>query len=301
VAIEIREVTGYAELERWVATRDDAWPDVTTVEMTALVRATELSHVDLLALVDGRPVGTAFLSGDPRSVESRRPYVEVTVPEAERGRGVGSALLEALRDHARVLGYVGLRCAAQADDAWSVGFLERRGFTVTRRTHEMVLALDSTTAPRSSATEHVWWLEDRGDALTGMFEVAREAAAERADFSAGFVRSEAEWRVYELGSPLVRFDLTALAVVGGRVRAYSIAQDVRGERSVYHRAVAIAPEWADRGLGQALIAAQVERAREAGVGALVALPWAERDEWLFTSLDYEPRTPWLELEGPLRS
>jgi GNAT superfamily N-acetyltransferase len=301
MAIEIREVTGYEELERWVETRNDAWPDVTTVEMAALLRATELDHVDLLALDGGRPVGTAFLSGDPRSVESGRPYVEVTVPEVERGRGVGSALLAALRSRARQLGYVGLRCSARGDDAYSVGFVERRGFTVTRRTHELTLDLASASAPRSSAIDEVWWLADRGDALTDMYEVARAAAAARADFAAGFVRSEGEWRVYELGSPLVRFDLTALAVVDGRVRAYSIAQDVRGEQSVYHRAVAIAPGWADRGIGQALIAAQIDRAREAGVLTLVALPWAEQVESLFTGLGYEPRTTWLELEGPLEA
>jgi GNAT superfamily N-acetyltransferase len=297
--IEVRAVVGFEDLERWVATRNEDGPDVSTVEMTALLRATELAHVDLLAIEDGEPVGTAFVSGDPRSVESHRPYVEITVPERHRGRGVGSALLGAVTEHARLLGHVGLRCSAREDDAYSVGFLQRRGFAVTRRTHQLTLDLASAVPAPASAGIDVWWLADRPEALGEMYAVARDAAAARADFSAGFVRSEAEWRMYELGSPLVRFDLTALAVPEGGVRAYSIAQDLPDEQAVYHRAVAIAPDWEERGLGEILIAAQIERARAAGVRALVALPWVDRQERLFEGLGYEPRTTWLELEGPL--
>ena len=107
--LEIRVVSGYDELQRWVQARNDAGPDVYTTEMTALLRAVELDHVDLLALDDGEPVGTAFISGDPRSVASGRPYVEINVPPERRGRGFGSALFAAVAEHARRLGHHGLR------------------------------------------------------------------------------------------------------------------------------------------------------------------------------------------------
>ena len=301
MAIEVRQVVGYDDLGRWVATRDEIGPDVATVEMTALLRATELEHVDLLAIEDGEPVGTAFISGDPRSVESRKPYVEVSVAQRHRGKGVGSALLAAVTHHARLLGYVGLRCSARADNPSSVAFLERHGFTVTKRTQELTLPLESTpgglTPPPGGVEIH--WLGDQPELLAGMYAVAAEAAAQRPDFSAGFVRSESEWRIYELGSPHVRFDLTALGVVDARVRGYAIAQDVPGDSTVYHRAMALAPDWQDRGLGEALVAAQIGRARAAGVEALVALPWDEGLERLFAGIGYEPRTTWLEFEAPL--
>lgn len=302
-AIEVRQVVGYDDLSRWVATRDEIGPDVATVEMTALLRATEIEHVDLLALDDGEPVGTAFISGDPRSVESRKPYFEVSVAERHRGKGVGSALLEAVRHHARLLRYVGLRCSARADQPSAVGFLERHGFAVTRRTHELTLPLGSTPAPLAEppAGVEIQWLGDRPELLSGMYAVASEAAAHRPDFSAGFVRSESQWQIYELGSPHVRFDLTALAVMDGSVRGYAIAQDVPGDTTVYHRAMALAPDWLERDLGAALVAAQIGRARSAGVGALVALPWDETLERLFADLGYEPRTTWLEFEAPLTS
>ena len=301
VAIEIRQVLGYEDLERWVETRDEIGPDVATVEMTALLRATEVEHVDLLALVDGDPAGTAFISGDPRSVESRKPYFEVSVTDRHRGKGVGSALLAAVREHALTLGYVALRCSAREDHPDSVRFLERHGFTVTRRTHELTLPLASAAAPRRDPPDgvEIQWLDDRPDLLAAMYAVASEAAAQRPDFAAGFVRSETEWRIYELGSPHVRFDLTALATASSSVHGYAIAQDVPGEATVYHRAMALAPERQDTGLAEALVAAQIERARAAGVAALLALPWDVALERLFEGLGYEPRTTWLELEGPL--
>jgi GNAT superfamily N-acetyltransferase len=301
VAIEVRQVLGYEDLDRWVATRNEIGPDVSTVEMTALLRATELDHVDLIALDDGEPVGTAFISGDPRSVQSRRPYVEITVPHRHRGRGVGSALLEAIGRNARALRYEALRCTAQSDDDYSIGFLEHRGFAVTRRTHELVLDIDSVPAALEPSPFELAWLSDRPELLTGMYEVASAAAAQRPDFSAGFVRSEAEWRTYELGSPLVRLELTALASLADEVEGYAIGQDVPGEDALYHRAIATRPRDDERGLTETLILAQVEGARAAGIGYVLALPWNERLEQVFADLGYRPRRGWLEFEGPLPS
>ena len=302
MGIEVRQVLGYDDLGRWVAVRNEAGPDVATVEMTALLRATELDHVDLLALEDGNPVGAAFISGDPRSVQSRRPYVEVTVPHRHRGRGIGSALLEAVGRHARALKYEALRCTAQADDPASIAFLEHRGFAVTRRTAELALALDrDADVPAVAPALEVIWLSDRPDLLAAMYGVAAAAAEQRPDFSAGFVRSETEWRTYELGSPLVRFELTALAQAGDELRGYAIAQDVPEESALYHRAIATRPGGDERGVTEALIAAQIQGARGAGIATMLALPWNEPLEQIYVDLGYAPRRTWLEFEGPLPS
>jgi GNAT superfamily N-acetyltransferase len=299
VAIEVRQVLGYDDLGRWVATRNETRPDVSTVEMTALLRATELDHVDLIALQDGEPVGAAFISGDPRSVQSRRPYVEVTVPPRHRGRGVGAALLAALSRHARALKYEALRCTAQADDAHSIGFLERRGFAVTRRTDELVLALDAELDPPPAPAFELVWLSDRPELLSEMYAVAAAAAEHRPDFAAGFVRSEAEWRTYELGSPLVRLELTALACSEDEVKGYAIGQDVPGEDVLYHRAIATRPGSDERSVTEALLAAQIEAARRAGIAAVLALPWNEPLERVYADLGYRSRRTWIEFEGPL--
>jgi GNAT superfamily N-acetyltransferase len=303
VALEIRTVNGYADLQRWVATRNEAGPDVFTTEMTALVRATELEHVDLLAIEDGEPVGTAFLSGDPRSVESKCPYAEVNVPLNRRGRGIGSALLAALSVQAQRLGYEGLRCTADAGDAHSVSFLERRGFSETRRTHELLLELAAGGPPPSQPpnTIELTWLSEQPELLTGMYRVACSGAASRPDFNAGFVRTESEWRMYELGSPLVRLDLTAVATAGPEVVGYAIGQDVPERGLLYHRAVAVAPPWQEAGLVEALVAAQAAEARAGGIGGMLAVPWLDDLERMYEGLGYRRGTTWLELEGPLSS
>jgi GNAT superfamily N-acetyltransferase len=300
VAIEVRQVLGYDDLGRWVATRNETGPDVSTVEMTALLRATELDHVDLIALEDDEPVGTAFISGDPRSVQSRRPYVEVTVPQRHRGRGVGTALLAAVGRHARALRYEALRCTAQADDPDAIAFLLNRGFAVTRRTEELALSLDRDASLPAVDSEHeLVWLSDRPDLLPAMYDVAAAAAEQRPDFAAGFVRSEAEWRTYELGSPLVRLELTALARAGDEVRGYAIAQDVPGENALYHRAIATRPGPDERSATRALIAGQTHAAHAAGIMTMLALPWNEPLERLYADLGYRSRRTWLELEGPV--
>src|ERR687886_775432 len=79
--------------------------------MMALVRARELDRADLLALVDGEPAGTGMLAGDPASVTSSQPYVDVRVREGMRRRGVGTALVRELALHARRLGKDGFECA----------------------------------------------------------------------------------------------------------------------------------------------------------------------------------------------
>jgi GNAT superfamily N-acetyltransferase len=300
MAIEVRQVLGYEDLGRWVSTRNEIGPDVSTVEMTALLRATELDHVDLIALEDGNPVGTAFISGDPRSVQSRRPYVEVTVPHRHRGHGVGSALLAAVTRHARALRYEALRCTAQADDPDAIAFLEHRGFAVTRRTEELVLSVESSSPPPSigSAFE-LAWLSDRPELLPAMYAVASAASEHRPDFAAGFVRSEAEWQTYELGSPLVRLDLTALASSEGGVCGYAIAQDVPDENALYHRAIATRPGADEREVTDALIGAQIGAARAAGIATALALPWNEPLEQVYVDLGYRSRRAWLEFEGPL--
>jgi hypothetical protein len=132
-----------------------------------------------------------------------------------------------------------------------------------------------------------------------MYAVAAAAAEHRPDFSAGFVRSEAEWRTYELGSPLVRLELTALACVGGEVRGYAIAQDVPDEDTLYHRAIATLPGDDERPLTEALIAEQIDGARAAGIRTMLALPWNEPLEQVYADLGYRSRRSWLELEGPL--
>jgi GNAT superfamily N-acetyltransferase len=69
-----------------------------------------------------------MMAGDPHSVQTRRPYVEAAVLPQYRGRGVGSALLEAIYEQARRRGYDGVWCSAREQNEATISFLDARGF-----------------------------------------------------------------------------------------------------------------------------------------------------------------------------
>lgn len=140
--LEIRHTVGYDDLQRWVETFNATSTDTMTTQGRAFVHARELDSVDLLALEDDEAVGVAFLAGDPRSRALERPWCDVRVQEQHRGHGVGSALLMQLVSCATTARRKGLRCSADADDASSLAFLAKRGFTITRVLDEMSIELD---------------------------------------------------------------------------------------------------------------------------------------------------------------
>ena len=82
MTIEIRAASGYADLERWVETRNEVAPDdPDDAGMMALVRASELGHVNLLALRRRR--------GGGHRAARRRPELARVEPSLRRGDGAG--------------------------------------------------------------------------------------------------------------------------------------------------------------------------------------------------------------------
>jgi GNAT superfamily N-acetyltransferase len=295
VAVEIREVKGWDDLQRWVAVRNEAAPDSLTAEMRSLVRALELEYVDLLALEAGEPVGAAFISGDPSSTAGRRPWFDLRVPERARGRGVGSALLEAIEYHALRLGHEALKTAVRESDAPARRFLESRGFAESGGWEQLSLELggelpDAQLLPGPGIAS----LDDRPALLSAMYRAAVELGADLRGKAGDVPFSEAQWRAYELGSSLVRLDLTLLAVEGDEVRGYSVLQDFEGHDVLYHRGLV-----GDGETAAALVAEQARRAAAAGMEALVVVPRTERLHALFRRLGYEPRRRWLHYERVL--
>ena len=105
----------------------------------------------LLAQCDGRPVGCAALGdlGDGIG-ELKRMYVQ---PSARRA-GVGSALLQALLDHAERAGYERVRLDTAPELHAAIALYERFGFTPipSYRTSECLCALyfERALPPRAS-------------------------------------------------------------------------------------------------------------------------------------------------------
>ena len=302
MGFEIRQVTGYAELERWVAVRNEVVrDDPMSAHRMALIRATELDRVDLLACEGGEPVGTGMLAGDPNSLESSHPYVEVTVPPQHRGRGIGTALAEALSVHVRALDKEGLHCDAREHDAYSIGFLRRRGFVETGRIPLLALDLATVEAEEPAPPEGVElaWLADRPDLLEGMFSVAAETYPEHGGHIAKEAGTLQEWQLYELGDPRLLFDMTAIALAGDSVVGFATMIRLPDGITAAHRITTVLPDWRRRRIGTALTRAQVAAAKRAGLSMLTVWQRTDLIRRLHVGRGYRPRAVSIDFHGPL--
>jgi len=104
----------------------------------------------LVAEVNGRVVGTAFAHVVQASTVSEERAVEVSafvVAPAERGRGVGSALLAACGRFARERGVRSLTLKTFAQNEASLDYWRRRGFR--DRMVQLTASVDVVDAPQT--------------------------------------------------------------------------------------------------------------------------------------------------------
>jgi len=122
VALEVRPA---AEADRgWVRELlRERWGSPMTVRRGETVDAAGLSA--FLALEGDRPVGLATYAVRDGECEL------VTIDALEEGRGVGSALLEAVRAAARAAGCSRLWLVTTNDNLRALRFYQRRGFALT--------------------------------------------------------------------------------------------------------------------------------------------------------------------------
>jgi len=294
-------VSGYPDLALWVELRNAAAPDdPETVEMMALVRARELQRMDLLAFLDGAPAGAAFLAGDPASVASTHPYVDIRVLEPVRGRGVGTALVRELAEGARQQAKVGFECSVLSTDAHSLGYVERRGYRPIRTVDQWTLDLtDELPEHLPPPGIEVGWLAEHPNLMGAMYKVAAEAYPEYGGWVARQVDTEEDWLVYELGNPSLPVELTSVAVAGADVAGFSTFIGFPDGRTASHRMVAVAKEWRGRGIARSLVSAQLRGARAAGYEQMVAWRRSPAPDRAFTRFGFARGHTWIVFLGPL--
>lgn len=302
MTFEIRPASGFDDLERWVATRNEVAPDdPDDPAMMALVRATELEHVNLLAVEDGEVVGTGMLAADPNSLESSHPYAEVMVPTRHRGRGVGSALLTELSERARRLGKEGLHVEAREEDAYSTEYLRRRGFVEGDRADHLVLELGDSEwdDPLPPDGVSIYSLADRHDLVAGAYRVAAETYPELGGPISKQAGSLHEWQLYELGDPRIALELTAVAVAGGEAIGFGALLGIDAGKVGVHRITVVLPQWRARGVGASLTRRQIAAAKRVGYERLEAWVWTDLQKRLYHAVGYERRGAAIDFFGPL--
>jgi GNAT superfamily N-acetyltransferase len=299
VSIEVCVVSGYEDLARWVEVRNRALPDdPENPEMMALVRATELDHVDLFARVDGEICGTAMLAGDPHSVGSSHPYVEVHVLPEYRGRGARHALFEELSRVARALGKEGFVCEARSDDPAAVAFLEQRGFVEETRTDQYALDLARPPVPAPPSDVEVVWLANRPEFVAAMHAVAQAAYPGLSYRAARQAETLQDWQMYELGEPTLRLELTSVGLVDGEVVGYSPMIGLPALNAGRNRLI-VRPGDRLREVALALVCAQAARARDLGLELIISWRRGEATAHVQEALGFTVRTRSIGFRGPL--
>ena len=169
--IDVRRVEADADLETWAATKSAiAADEPVTVEQLRRSHAPE--RLLLLAELDGALAGCGI--GD-RSHFPSRAFVAPRVLPQFRGRGVGTALLDALLDYARDLGVTGLSTFVDGREGISIAFARRRGLVEVDRQIEQVRDVGDEPPPEPPPGVELTALDGhRAELLREAYELARE-------------------------------------------------------------------------------------------------------------------------------
>ncbi len=281
----------------------ETWPhDSFGLPELQAFKATLVDHADLLARADGDVLGSGFAALFPGFRD--RVTVFVTVPGANRRRGAGTALYEALSGWARERG-IELMVAVVADnDPESLSFAERRGFVEERREKGVVLDLTAIDAPSvepPEGVEIVTWAE-RPELARGIYEVSVEASPDVPGYEHEEHEGFDDWLAHDMSGPGDRPEATFVAVAGDEVVGYAkFSLTTARPTHAYHDLTAVRRAWRGRGVARALKATQIAWAKANGFEELRT----QNDEQnepirrLNAEFGYAPTIGRIFLRGPL--
>ena len=253
-----------------------------------------------LAYLDGEPAGLAV---GRRSSLPGALYAAARVRPGLRRRGVGSVLLDAIREHARAGGSTEIWGRTRAEDAETLAFADRRGFREVGRERDVVLDL---TKAAPVAAEQPPGIElasfaERPDLIPAVFAVDSEVTPDIPSHGTNEPMSFEHWARENIEGPGAFPEACFIALEGAEVVGYTAlrrygAQSVEAE----NRLTAVRRQWRRRGIATALKRAQIEAARAAGIERISTT----NDELnvgmrgINERLGYEPQPERIVLSGP---
>ncbi len=263
--------------------------------------ATGAGTVFLLAAVAGGVAATGV--GKTSSIDDAY-YAMVRVLPAHRGRGIGSAVLAVLSDHARNAGRGALIGRLREDDQEARRFAEARAFDVLSR--ECPVALDLSTFDEPAlvvAGVEIVSLAERPDLIEAAYEV--DAIALRdvpVGSEAPTPRPYAEWVAETIDAPGALPELSLLALVDNEVVGWAgLAALSGGTKEAENLLTGVRPEARGRGIATALKIEQARRAKRAGFLRIETV----NDEGnapmraVNARLGFAAEPAWLLMRGPL--
>ena len=296
--IHLRPALTEADVDTYLDVRNRIHPETPMPLAAVLDQRRTPGNLDLIAEIDGVPVGVATTDEFGGSPGGDLAYLTIRVLPERRRQGVGTALHRRACDHARSLGKARFYVVVRHDDPDSLSYYEHRGFEEVGRMQDVTLALAGVDVrvepPEGIRLERATAEHDRG-----AYEVALEADADvpsREQLASGTFE---QWRDRHFG-PLTIRDLSFVALEDGRVVGYGIVHR-HAEGEAQHAMTGVARAARNRGIALALKQAQIAAAKEAGwhrlrtQNDLSNAPMRRVNE----KLGYERKFEWVHLSGPL--
>ena len=268
------ETADLAAIARIVSTV--APDDPTSVDEMRWSDATYPGTVRFLAEEDGGRVVGAATAGRIHIYPPDYPELwgSVHVVSESRRRGIGSALLRAISDHARAVGKRAIQVSASEGRPEGIAFLLAHGFTELERARTMRLDLAGMKPPAIDppAGVRLTSLEERPDLVPGVHAVAMEAFADIPGGDEPIAPGDlAEFRARDVDRPSIPPGGFAVATETGsdRVVGYASLILIPGSTTVaWHDMTAVLRAWRGRGLAGALKRATIAWAIDHGLEAL---------------------------------
>jgi mycothiol synthase len=218
-----------------------------------------------LGYLDGDPVGTGV--GRPSSLAGSSFAAIRVLPESRR-RGVGSALLAAVSEHARAGGRTKLWGRIRDDDTESLSFAEHRGFREVGRERDVMLDVTKLPAGTSYPPAGIRLVSfaERPDLLAAVYTVDSAVSPDVPGHEEHAQHTYEHWARQNVEGPGAMLEACFAALEGEQVVGYAALRRYgEGSPEAENLLTAVRRGWRGRGIATALKQAQIEAARAAGI------------------------------------
>jgi GNAT superfamily N-acetyltransferase len=256
-------------------------------------------RLDVLAYLDGEPVGAAWANLPSTSSASEFMFVSVRVVPERRRLGAGTVLFARVSQHARSYGRSRLYTVTRDADRDTLDYLGKRGYVELSRMEQLARDL-SHPLPAEPPPAGIEIVPLEPEHEQGMWEVAKEANPDVPSADPIVAGTFEAWRRREL-APLVYRELSFVALEDGVVVGWATLGEDQPGTAAGHYMTGVARRARGRGVARALKLAQMRAAREAGIRELrtqndVANVAMRR---VNERLGYRLRFAWIHLGGQL--
>lgn len=271
MAIEVREATSDDDLEAWRHVRMTVLPDERCKSVAEMRAMATPETVYLIATLDGSLAGSGLGGRSDYHYAGLHPRV---LPDMRR-RGVGTAILRTLVDHALRLGFT--EAGTSVEDDGSLAFAERFGFGEVDRQLEQVKTIGDAPWPVVSDGLRVVTVAERPDLWPAAYDpLALQAFADMATYRP-IVVSATQWEHDWLSWPEARF----LALVDDSIIGFAglDADDDDAQRAEQALTAVLRP-WRRRGVATLLKRMTLAFAADHGVRRVSTwIPGADAGTW----------------------